>query len=144
MSTVQASGDDQLLKLESIDTRVETLNTNGAKESKQDTIITALQNIETNTDGLGLGNTGAATSVAVSVTSVTLLAAETDRVEAIIRNDTNNNLYIALGATATTSAAIKLKKGDIFIEDKYTGVISGIWDSAGGGGNAQITEVTKV
>ena len=141
MSTVQASGDDQLLELESIDTRVETLNTNGAKESKQDTMITSLQNIESNTAGTGLGDTGAASSVAVSVSSVTIIAANTARREVIIRNDTNNNLYLAHGGTATLSSAVKLKRGDVYIEDKYIGVISGIWSSTGGGGNAQITEV---
>jgi hypothetical protein len=141
MSQVQQSNDDLLLELESIDTRVETLNTNGAKESKQDTIITSLQNIESNTAGTGLGDTGAASSVAVSITSVTLVAANSARREVIIRNDTNNVLYIAHGGTATLSSAVKLKKGDTYIEDKYTGVLSGIWDSAGGGGNAQITEI---
>ena len=141
MSQVQSSNDDVLLELESIDTRVETLNTNGAKESKQDTMITSLQNIESNTAGSGLGDTGAASSVAVSITSVTIIAANTARREVIIRNDTNNNMYLAHGATATTSSAIKLKKGDTYIEVKYTGIISGIWDSVGGGGNAQITEV---
>lgn len=141
MSQVQQSNDDLLLELESVDTRVETLNTNGAKESKQDTMITSLQNIESNTAGSGLGDTGTASSVAVSITSVTLVAANADRREVIIRNDTNNDLYIAHGGTATTSSAVKLKKGDTYIEDKYTGIISGIWDSAGGGGNAQITEV---
>lgn len=143
MSTVQQSNDDLLLELESIDTRVETLNTQGAKESKQDTVITELQAIKDNTAGGGLGDTGAASSVAVSATSVTLVAANADRKEVIIRNDTNNNLYIAHGATATLSSAVKLKKGDTYIEDKYTGVISGIWDATGGGGNAQITEITK-
>ena len=141
MSQVQNSNDDLLLELESVDTRVETLNTNGAKESKQDTMITSLQNIETNTAGTGLGDTGAASSVAVSVTSVTLVAANSARREVIIRNDTNNTLYIAHGGTATLSSAVRLKKGDTYIEDKYTGIISGIWDSASGGGNAQITEV---
>jgi hypothetical protein len=141
MSIVQQSNDDLLLELESLDTRVETLNTNGAKESKQDTMITSLQNIESNTAGTGLGDTGVASSVAISATSVTLVSANTARREVIIRNDTNNNLYIAHGATATLSSAVKLKKGDTFIEDKYTGVISGIWDATGGGGNAQITEV---
>lgn len=141
MSQVQQSNDDLLLELESIDTRVETLNTNGAKESKQDTMITSLQNIESNTAGSGLGDTGAASSVAISATSVTLIAANSARRQVIIRNDTNNNLYIAHGATATLSSAVKLKKGDTYIEDKYTGIISGIWDSTGGGGNAQITEV---
>ena len=143
MSTVQQSNDDLLLELESIDTRVETLNTNGAKESKQDTMITALQAIEGNTDGLGLGDTGAASSVAISATSVTLVSSNTARKEVIIRNDTNQDLYVAHGGTATLSSAVKLKKGDTYIEDKYTGVISGIWDSASGGGNAQITEITK-
>jgi hypothetical protein len=141
MSQVQQSNDDLLLELESIDTRVDTLNTNGAIESKQDTMITSLQNIETNTAGTGLGDTGAASSVAVSITSVTLVAANSARREVIIRNDTNNVLYIAHGGTATLSSAVKLKKGDTYIEDKYTGIISGIWDSVGGGGNAQITEI---
>ena len=141
MSQVQQSNDDLLLELESIDTRVETLNTNGAKEAKQDTMITSLQNIESNTAGTGLGDTGAASSVGISATSVTLVAANTARREVIIRNDTNQNLYIAHGATATLSSAVKLKKGDVYIEDKYTGIITGIWDSASGGGNAQITEV---
>jgi len=141
MSTIQNSNDDLLLELESVDTRVETLNTNGAKESKQDTMITSLQAIEGNTAGSGLGDTGTATSVAISATSVTLIAANSDRREVIIRNDTNQDLYIAHGATATTSSAVRLKKDDTYIEDKYTGVISGIWSSAGGGGNAQITEV---
>jgi len=143
MSQVQQSNDDLLLELESIDTRVETLNTNGAKESKQDTMITELQSIAANTDGLGLADTGAASTVAVSITSVTLLAANADRKQVVIRNDTNQDLYIAHGATATVSSAIKLKKNDVYLEDKYTGTISGIWDSVAGGGNAQIIEDTK-
>lgn len=141
MSIVQSSNDDLLLEAESTNTKLDTLNTNGAKEAKQDTMITSLQNIEANTAGTGLGDTGAASSVGVSITSVTIIAANTARREVIIRNDTNNNLYLAHGATATTSNAVKLKKNDIYIEDKYTGIISGIWDSVAGGGNAQITEI---
>ena len=143
MSVVQQSNDDLLLELESIDTRVETLNTNGAKESKQDTMITELQSIAANTDGLGLADTGAASTVAISVSSVSLLTANADRKQVIIRNDTNQDLYIAHGSTATTSSAIRLKKNDVYLEDKYTGVISGIWGSVAGGGNAQIIEDTK-
>ena len=143
MSVVQQSNDDLLLELESIDTRVETLNTNGAKESKQDTVIAELQTISSNTDGLGLADTGAASTVAISATSVTLLALNADRKQAIIRNDTNQDLYITHGATATLSSAIRLKKNDVYLEDKYTGVISGIWSAATGGGNAQVIEDTK-
>ena len=142
MSAVQESNDDLLLELESIDSRAETLNTNGAKESKQDTMITELQSIASNTDGLGLGDTGTSTSVAVSATSVTLVAANADRKQVIIRNDTNKIMYIAHGSTATTSSAIKLKNNSVYFEDKYTGVISGIW-SGTGTGNAQIIEDTK-
>lgn len=142
MSAVQESNDDLLLELESIDSRVETLNTNGAKESKQDTMITELQSIASNTDGLGLGDTGTSTSVAISATSVTLVASNADRKQVIIRNDTNKVMYIAHGSTATTSSAIKLKKNSVYIEDKYTGIISGIWNSSGSG-NAQIIEDTK-
>jgi hypothetical protein len=141
MSQVQTSNDDLLLEAESTNTKLDTLNTNGAKEAKQDTMITSLQAIETNTAGSGLGDTGAASTVAVSVSSVTIIAANTARREVIIRNDTNNDLYLAHGATATTSNAVKLKKGDVYIEDKYVGVISGIWSSVAGGGNAQITEI---
>lgn len=143
MSQVQQSNDDILLELESIDTRVETLNTNGAKESKQDTVITELQSIAANTDGLGLADTGSASTVAISAASVSLLAANADRKQVVIRNDTNQDLYIAHGATATISSAIRLKKNDVYLEDKYTGAISGIWDSVAGGGNAQIIEDTK-
>jgi hypothetical protein len=50
-------------------------------------------------------------------------------------------MYIFHGANATLTSAIRLRKEDTFIEDKYTGVISGIWDSVAGGGNAEITEV---
>jgi len=143
MSEIQSSNDDLALELEQANTKLDTLNTNGSKEAKQDTAITLLGDIKTNTDGLGLGDTGVASSVAVSVSSVTLVALNVDRKQVIIRNDTNSNLYIAHGATATTSNAVKLKKNDVYIEDKYTGVISGIWDSVAGGGNAQITEVDK-
>jgi len=104
--------------------------------AKMQTLIDAV-------DGLGLADTGAASTVAVSITSVNLLAANAGRKQVVIRNDTNQDLYIAHGATATVSSAIKLKKNDVYLEDKYTGTISGIWGSVAGGGNAQIIEDTK-
>lgn len=142
MGVVVKSNEDLLLEQQSTNTKLDTLNTNGAKESKQDTAITALQSIETNTNGLGLGDTGAETTVARSATSVTILAANASRAEAIVRNDSNATLYLSLTGTATTSSTIELLKGDTYFEDKYTGIISGIWDSAGAG-NAIVTEVTK-
>lgn len=143
MSEITASGDDLLLEAESTNTKLDTLNTNVAKESKQDAANTLLGDIKTNTNGLGLGNTGAASSVGQSATSVSLLAAQSTRVSAIIRNDSNQELYIEYGATATITSSIRLKKNDTLIIDDYTGAISGIWDGAGSG-NARITENTKV
>jgi len=142
MGVVVKSNEDLLLESQSTNTKLDTLNTNGAKESKQDTMITSLANIETNTGGFGLGDTGAESTVARSATSVTILAANSARVEAIIRNDSNKSMYLSLTGTATTSSTIELGKGDTYFEDKYTGIISGIWESAGAG-NAIVTEVTK-
>jgi len=142
MGAVIKSQEDLLLEQQSTNTKLDTLNTNGAKESKQDTMITSLASIVSNTAGQGLGDTGAEATVSRSATSVTLLAANASRVEAIIRNDSNETLYVSLTGTASTSSSIELKKGDIYIEDKYTGIITGIWGSAGAG-NALITEVTK-
>lgn len=143
MGLVVVSNEDLLLEAQSANTKLNTLNTNGAKEAKQDTMITSLSDIATNTAGFGLGDTGSESSTSQSATSVTILAANANRVEAIIRNDTSKILYLSFTATATTSSAIKLNKGDTYIADKYTGVIAGIWDSAAGGGNARVLEVTK-
>ena len=142
MGNVVKSNEDLLLEQQSTNTKFDTLNTNGAKESKQDDMITSLANIEANTSGFGLGDTAAESTVSRSATSTTLIAANADRVEVIIRNDSNGTMYISLTGTATTSSTIELLKGDTFFEDKYTGIISGIWSSAGAG-NAIITEVTK-
>lgn len=142
MSLVIKSNEELLLSSQNQETKLDTLNTNGAKEVKQDTQITALNTIVTNTSGLALGDTGAATSVSQSATSVSLLASNVDRKEFYIRNDANQELYINYGATATVSSPIKLGKGDTLIEDRYTGVISGIWSGAGAG-NARVLEIDK-
>ena len=143
MSGVIKSNEDLLLEAEGINTKLTTLNTNGAKESKQDTMITALSAIQANTGGMGLGNTGGESAVSRSATSVTLLASNAARVEVVIRNDSSETMYVSLTGTATATSAIKLLKGDSYINDKYTGIITAIWDSAGAG-NARILEVTKV
>lgn len=142
MSLVIKSNEDLLLSSQNQETALSTLNTNVAKEAKQDTMITSLSNIDSNTAGFSLGDTGAATSVSQSATSVTILASNVDRKEAYVRNDANQDLYLNYGATATTTSPIKLSKGDTLVVDKYTGVISGIWSGAGAG-NARVLEVDK-
>jgi hypothetical protein len=91
---------------------------------------------------LGLADTGTGSTVSQSATSVTIIAANVDRKQVIIRNDANQALYLQHGATATTASAVALEKGDIYIEDKYTGIISGIWSGAGAGA-ARVNEQDK-
>jgi hypothetical protein len=89
--------------------------------------------------------TSAITSVGASTTSVTLDATDANRKLVIIYNNTTSaNLYIAFGATASTSAfTYKIAPGGsyesgIFV---YTGNIYGIWDATSAG-SAMVTEVS--
>jgi hypothetical protein len=86
--------------------------------------------------------TGTITSVAGSVTSVTLLSSNTSRVSATFTNDSASQVYIALASTSSTTAyTIKVLPNDYWeLPVAYTGIISGIWTSATG--NMRITELT--
>lgn len=72
------------------------------------------------------------TNVASSATSVSLLAANSDRKFASFRNDSTAIAYIELGATATTSSAYRLDPQGFLSLDNYTGAISCIWASVNG------------
>lgn len=99
-------------------------------------------------DGFPVELTGAAasavTAVAASVTTVPLLAANTDRRGASIYNDSASaSLYIKLGATASTiSFTVKLRPGGLYElpPPVWRGAIDGIWSAAVG--SARITELT--
>ncbi|MFN6571176.1 hypothetical protein [Dendronalium sp. ChiSLP03b] len=86
--------------------------------------------------------TSTPTTVPASITSVTVLDANSNRQGATIWNESTANLYIEFGATATTSAfTAKLSAGGYFeVPLHYTGVISGIWSAANG--NALVRELT--
>lgn len=86
--------------------------------------------------------TGTQTTVAGSATNVTLLAANTSRLGAIIVNDSAAILYVRYAATATTSNYTVKMMPDAYHEVPfgYTGIIDGIWSSATG--NARVTELT--
>ena len=87
-------------------------------------------------DGL---TTATITSYSDSATAQELLAANSDRKGCIIFNNSPVILYVALGATATTSAfSYRLTPYatlELFAEKNFTGSISGIWasDSTGAG-----------
>jgi ornithine carbamoyltransferase len=86
----------------------------------------------------------AATLANVSDTSssTTLLASNAARLAAIIYNDSTVGLYVKYGATASaTSFTYFLDAGESYREERYTGVIDGIWESDASG-TARVTELT--
>ena len=83
------------------------------------------------------------TSVASSVTSVTLAAANAARRGLVVVNDSNKVLRIAFAAAATATDFTYKVGGGATVElplNGYTGDVSGIWESANG--NARVTEIT--
>lgn len=83
------------------------------------------------------------TSVSASITSVTLLIANTDRKGATFYNDSTSALYLKLGDTASsTSFTLKMAPHSYFEMPLpcYTGVIDGIWVSVDGA--VSVTEFT--
>ena len=91
--------------------------------------------------GAGMPSTTAnKTNVAASITSVTLLAANTNRLGASIYNDSPAELLVSMGATASAASfSVDMLPGAYFeVPANYTGVISGIWAAATG--NARVTE----
>lgn len=81
--------------------------------------------------------------VASSATSVTLQAANTNRLSWICVNDSTQVLYVKFGTTASaTSYTYRLVPGAILEleEPCYDGRIDGIWAAANG--NAYVTELT--
>jgi len=89
--------------------------------------------------------TAAITSVTVTAsTATTLLAANATRIFASIYNNTNKNMYIALGSTAnaTTNFSILLITGSYWeVPNDWTGSISE-FSPSGASGNVTVTELT--
>lgn len=82
-----------------------------------------------------------ATTVPNSATSVALLAANANRKGFKITNNSNQDLFIEFGATASIAAfSVRLPKlpgsnvPAVYEGEGYTGAIAGIWQAAGTGG----------
>ena len=86
--------------------------------------------------------TSAVTSVGGSATNVTLLASNASRKGATIYNNSTAQLYMKLGATATTASFTAILPRNAYYEVPfgYTGIIDGIWTAAVGA--ALVTEIT--
>lgn len=100
--------------------------------SDQTTVVVAEQKSSTATH----------TNVVSSITSVTLLASNAARRGATVYNDSNQDLFVKLGATASaTSFMVKIDaNGYLEVPFGYTGVIDGIWNVANG--FARVVEFT--
>lgn len=82
-------------------------------------------------------------SVGGSASSVTLLAANANRVGYSAYNDSTAILYLLEDNSAAASSSnytLQVAPGGMWINDEYTGKVVGIWASAVG--NARITERT--
>jgi hypothetical protein len=86
------------------------------------------------------------TQVADSATSVTLKAANPARVGAIITNTSSAVLLVRCDGNAATTAAytarLAASGGSFEVPFQYHGIITGIWASDPGDGNANVTEFT--
>jgi hypothetical protein len=89
-------------------------------------------------------STSSITSVVSAAVSTSILASNANRRMAIMTNDTDKNVYVKLGATAsTTSFSYKLTPGQTLELPipMYTGVIDAIWD-ASPTGSMRVTEIS--
>lgn len=83
------------------------------------------------------------TNITGSATSVTVVPANANRRRVMLTNDSNQDLYLKFGATASiTSYTVKIPaKGYFEFPDPiYTGIVDGIWSAANGA--ARVTELT--
>lgn len=131
-----------------VDTLSSALPSGAATSAKQDTMITALQLIDdlraaldsVGTDELDVNiedfpALGAATNGATSVGSSTteILAANVSRRYAVIVNDSDEEMYLGLGASAVMNEGLRLNRHGgawwCFGANLYTGAINGICSS---------------
>lgn len=85
----------------------------------------------------------AVTSVAQNAASVTVLAANANRLGAMLFNNSTSLCYVKFGATAsTTSFTVRMaSQGYYEVPFNYTGRIDAVWAAAGGGA-MRVTELT--
>jgi len=107
-------------------------------EATQALNLSELTDINENTS---LASSADVTSVASSVSVVTIKAANSNRKSLIVTNDGSDVLYLKYGAGASlTSYTIQLFAEDLAVIDDFSGEVTGIWDVATG--SARVTETT--
>lgn len=137
--TISTEQEGILADIESATTGVDVKFGDVSATPVANTLLGRLKEIE---DLLKRGSSSTISSVNDGITTSVFLPANTNRVKAVIVNDSNATLFVAEAATATTTFgdySYRLLPGDTAIIGDYTGVISGIWDANSVGG-ASITE----
>jgi hypothetical protein len=84
------------------------------------------------------------TAIKDSTSAITLLSANPDRRMALFFNDSSATLYLKFGTGAsTTNFTMKIPAHSFWRMplSVYSGVVSGVWDSAPGG-HVLVTEIT--
>jgi len=86
----------------------------------------------------------AASGVASSVTVVTILAANSNRLGATIYNEGAATLTLHLGPSASSTVYTLVMAAASYYEVpfNYTGIITGLWSAAAGGNNARVVEMS--
>lgn len=96
-------------------------------------------------EGAGKENaTAAARTQVTGVADAEILAANAARWGVVIQNDGDQDFYLGEGTTAVTSSnmTVRLRPGDVYQRDDYTGAYRGFFAAALGSGRLLITEVT--
>lgn len=88
-------------------------------------------------------STGTHSNTTSSASNQTLLASNASRLGATVFNDADKDLYLKLGATASTSSfTIKVATDGYYeVPYGYTGIIDGLWDTSPTG-SARVVEFT--
>lgn len=119
------------------------INTLGQKTMANSTpVVIASDQTSLSTTEIKSGTT-AITSVVGSTSNTIVLAANTSRLGATIFNGANKNMYLKLGATASTSSYTVVLSKDSYYEVpfSYTGTVDAVW-ATGVSGSALVTEFT--
>ena len=142
-----SAGAMEFIRLRSSGTWTGTLTWTNSRSfgQKSTTIQDALPSGSNTIGNVGYSSltTASVTSVAGSITAVTLLNSNTNRDQAIIVNDSSSILYVKYGTAATSALYTYKLVANATLElpqPIYTGIITGIWATATGA--ARITEVT--
>lgn len=127
------------------DTRATVLAASAAAQATDTALVVAISPNNAVTTTPTTSTTGSPTSVASSLTAVTVLASNATRKGAAVYYDAAAILYVLAGTGTVSSSLYTLKMGAGFytyyeVPASYTGVISGIWSVATG--SALVTEYT--